>query len=253
MWIEIAGLCNLRDVAPMATASGEVVRPRRLLRSDNLQDLDADGIAALRALGLSDVIDLRSTFEVDHAPSPFASDGTVRYHHLSYFIEEDSDDELNERALPWLDQEFSATHDDPVVASYLSFVADRPDSLIAALRAIADAEGAALVHCAAGKDRTGITVALALSLAGVPDEDIAADYALTTERIPAIIDRMMRHPAYAQSNAASQPPEIINARPEVMTTFLRLLRQRAGSVEQALIDLGWTSAYTQRIRTRLLR
>ena len=84
---------------------------------------------------------------------------------------------------------------------YLGYLSARPDSVSAALRVVADAEGAAVVHCAAGKDRTGTVVAMALDVAGVPHEEIVADYVLTAERIEQIIGRLMPRPAYGQALA----------------------------------------------------
>ena len=102
--------------------------------------------------------------------------------------------------LPWRtekttrDARFWADH-------YLGYLSARPDSVSAALRVVADAEGAAVVHCAAGKDRTGTVVAMALDVAGVPREEIVADYVLTAERIEQIIGRLMPRPAYGEALA----------------------------------------------------
>ena len=62
---------------------------------------------------------------------------------------------LPEEALPWIDLEPSADLGNDVASVYFSYLVDRPDSVLAALRAVAYAPGAALVHCAAGKDRRG--------------------------------------------------------------------------------------------------
>lgn len=250
-WIDVDGLCNLRDLGGTPTQTRRVVRAGRLLRSDNLQDLTGAGRQALLGLGLTDVIDLRSTFEIEHAPSPLANGAGVRYHHHSFFPEHDPAS-LNERALPWVGQVLSVSHADPVVASYLSFLADRPDSVVGALRAIAAAHGAALVHCAAGKDRTGVTVALALALVGVADDDIAADYERTTERILAVVQRMADQDTYASSVAHVQPFEALRARPEVIVAVLDTLRDQAGGVEEALMAMGWTPGDTERLAARLL-
>ena len=79
-------------------------------------------------------------------------------------------------------------HDQFWSEHYLSYLATRPDSVVAALDAIASSEGAAVVHCAAGKDRTGTVVGLALKVVGVPDDLVIADYAASAERVPAIMD-----------------------------------------------------------------
>ena len=75
---------------------------------------------------------------------------------------------------------------------YLGYLEDRPDQVVAAVRTIASSEGPVLVHCAAGKDRTGVVVALALSAVGVRPEAIVADYAATGERTGPLLDRLRR-------------------------------------------------------------
>lgn len=250
-WIDLEGLCNLRDVGGATTESGAIVQPGRLLRSDNLQDITEADLVELRRRGVSDVIDLRSDYEVAHAPSPIKGRDGIAYHHHSFFIEDDSVG-LNERVLPWIGQQFSVRHEDPVVASYLSFFADRPDSVVAALRAIANASGAALVHCAAGKDRTGVTVALALALVGVGDDQIAADYALTTERIMAVVQRISSQDTYEHSTAHLAPPEALRARPEVIVAVLEVLRQSGASVEDRMAAWGWSVEDSNALRAHLL-
>ena len=78
--------------------------------------------------------------------------------------------------------------------------------MVAALRSVARSEGAALVHCAAGKDRTGVVVAVALRAVGVRPEAVIADYAATGERIGPLLARLRRSPAYA-ADMGSEPDE----------------------------------------------
>jgi protein-tyrosine phosphatase len=175
-WIELDGLVNLRDVAGIPTTDGRTIAPGRLLRSDNLQDLTPADVDALLDLGLSDVVDLRSDYEAEkEGPGPLTAHPEVAIHQLSLFREwregvgEDKPDErpevLPEEALPWVDLEPSVELENKLAAHYLSYLVDRPDSVVEALRTIAQARGATLVHCAAGKDRMGTIVALALLLA----------------------------------------------------------------------------------------
>ena len=81
---------------------------------------------------------------------------------------------------------------------YLGYLEERPDQVTGALRDIATAAGAAIVHCAAGKDRTGVIVALALTAAGWNPDAIVADYVATDDRIEAILDRLRRSRTYAK-------------------------------------------------------
>ena len=79
---------------------------------------------------------------------------------------------------------------------YLGYLENRPEEVVGALRSIVTAPGAAIVHCAAGKDRTGVVIALALTIAGVEPEVIVADYVATNDRIEAIIERLSRTKMY---------------------------------------------------------
>ena len=214
-WIELDGLVNMRDLGGLPTRDGGRTASGRLIRSDNLQDLtDADVTHLVNAVGVSDIIDLRTEVEVHlEGPGPLRRVESLTHHHHSLIAargEEDLD-ALAAKALavPWSpdgtrrDASFWAEH-------YLGYLAGRPDSVAAALRVIADAPGAAVVHCAAGKDRTGTVVAMALDVAGVPHDEIVADYVLTAERIEAIIGRLMSRPAYGHAHQSQAAPPTQN-------------------------------------------
>ena len=260
-WIELDGLVNLRDVGGIPTTDGGEIRPGRLLRSDNLQQLSDADVDRLKALGLTDVVDLRSTYEVENeGPGPMNRQPDVQLHHFSLFREwqpgrgepkpEVRPEVLPEEALPWVDLRPSVQVGDEFASQYLSYLADRPDSIVAALRTIAQSSGATLVHCAAGKDRTGTIVALALSLAGAEPDAVVADYAASTERVSAIVERLMATPTYA-GNLRDRPLSSHATRPETMATFLRHLDSEYGGVAPALGAIGWTEADTEQMRGKL--
>lgn len=204
----IDGLVNLRDLSGTPTASGQMVQSGRLWRSENQTMLSDAALDALVDAGLSDVIDLRTDFEVHGSPSPFVAREGVDYHHFSFFpAAEDDDPDVLDQALPWVDAELQVTPltGNEAADAYLMFLGLRPDSVVGALRAVAHADGAALVHCAVGRDRTGFTVALALALVGVSDEVIAADYARTSDHIAEVIRRLWTDPTYAAEAGEVDP------------------------------------------------
>ena len=271
-WIDLDGLANLRDLGGLPTDSGEMVQPGRLLRSDNLQTLTDDDIATLLGLGLTDVIDLRSDYESEkEGPGPLDHDTRVTIHHHSFFREwrdgigqdKDSRDKyeigdagerpevMPEEALPWVDLEPSVELANPISSIYLSYLLDRPDSVIAALREIGSADGAALVHCAAGKDRTGTLVAVTLSLIGVDRQAVIDDYAASTERIEAVVGRLLASPTYAE-NLRGRPMESHISYPETMRVFLEHVDERYGGVAGLMSRMGWTPADTEQLRRKLL-
>ena len=256
-WIELDGLVNMRDLGGLPTRDGGRTASGRLIRSDNLQDLtDADVAHLVHAVGVSDIIDLRTEVEVHlEGPGPLRRVESLTHHHHSLIAargEEDLD-ALAAKALavPWSpdgtrrDASFWAEH-------YLGYLAARPDSVAAALRVIGDAPGAAVVHCAAGKDRTGTVVAMALDVAGVPHDEIVADYVLTAERIEAIIGRLMSRPAYghplSQQSIDEQSPK-----PESIEAILRAVDAGWGGAAGWLRDHGWTASDVERLRHHLTR
>lgn len=263
-WIELEGLNNLRDVGGTPLVSGGEVRSGQLLRSDNLQDLTADDIAQLRELGLRDVIDLRSAFERHHVGiSPLVDEDGMTVHPLSYLNEVglegvtnlDEAAELIGNALPFQPRG-SVPVTDPVVSTYLGFLADRPAEVLTALRIIAHGEGATLVHCAAGKDRTGVTIALALLLVGADPDAVVADYALSSERVPAVVERMMRNPIYGKG-LAGRPMDSHLTRPETMQAFIDYIEAEYGPVSegglaQMMAGMGWTEEDQAALEARLV-
>ena len=108
-----------------------------------------------------------------------------------------------------------------------------------------------MVHCAAGKDRTGTVVGMALAVAGVPDEDVVADYVATGERIERIVERLIGRPAYGEACAAS-PIEDHLPRPETMARILQVLDERFGGAAGWLVAQGWTEEETEALRRRLV-
>jgi protein-tyrosine phosphatase len=260
MWIDLDGLVNLRDVGGIPTSDGGKIIPGRLLRSDNLQTLTGADVDQLLGLGLTDVIDLRSDYEVQQeGPGPLVG-SDVRIHQFSLFREWElgvgetkpdvRPEVLPDEALPWIDLEPSVELDDEVASVYFSYVVDRPDSVLAALRRVAWAPGAALVHCAAGKDRTGTVVALALSVADAERQAIIDDYAASSERVEGVVNRLRASPTYAD-NLRDRPLSSHLSVPETMISFLRHIDETFGGVQQMLIKMGWTAEDNDQLRAKL--
>lgn len=255
-WIDLDGLVNMRDLGGLPTHDGRTTVPRRLIRSDNLQDLtDADVSRLVGELGVTDIVDLRTETEVNlEGPGPLRRVETLAHHHLSLIAERPADDPrtVGERALVLGDDgarrrdgEFWARH-------YLGYLSRRPDSVAAALEVVATAHGAAVVHCAAGKDRTGTVVAMALDVAGVPHEEIVADYLLTAERLEAIIGRLLPRPSYGEALARQDPGEQL-PRPESIEAILTAVADGWGGAGGWLREHGWSVAEVEHLRDRLTR
>jgi protein tyrosine/serine phosphatase len=132
---------------------------------------------------------------------------------------------------------------------YLNFTEDGRKALAAALTVIADPAAApVVVHCMAGKDRTGVVCALALSLLGVSDDDIATDYALTEASMASLTAYLRVHnPAAIEGN-----DHMFDSPREAMLLFLADLRERHGSVEGFAREVGLSDAQIAALRAHLL-
>jgi protein-tyrosine phosphatase len=260
-WIELDGAVNVRDVGGLPTSDGGIIRTGALLRSDNLQDLTPGDVGLLVSqIGLRHVIDLRSDTEVDlEGPGPLTREPGVTVHHLSLFTEggrlTDVDADVpkqidTDKVLPWQDRPDEGGHEsERSVGHYLGYLEDRPDSVVDALRVVP--HGTSIVHCAAGKDRTGVVIALALEVAGVPREEIVADYTATGDRLDAILARLRANETYAQ-DLDSRPSDTHMPHAYTMEKFLTILDERHGGPLGWLERHGWTGEDTTALRGVLI-
>jgi len=232
--ITLAGTQNLRDLGGYPAAGG-TVRWRTLLRSDALHRLDDTGRAALAGLGLRTVIDLRTDQEVETAPS--ALDGTgARTFHIPLF----SDGAISR--LP------------PERAAIYRYMIDDCGAAIAEAigRLCAGDALPGLIHCTAGKDRTGLVAALVLDVIGVPDEFIAADYAMSAAYLDPAAARAIRRVRAASGVGRWLDLGALGASPEVITTALARVRGQTGSVAGYLMRHGLTEPELDRRRAALV-
>ncbi|MDQ1171369.1 protein-tyrosine phosphatase [Microbacterium proteolyticum] len=231
----VSGATNFRDTGGLP-AGGARTRTGVLYRSGNLVAVDDDGMQALRRLGIRRVIDLRDETEVAHAPSRL-DDLAVEVQHeplflgsvASFFARDVSLDEL-----------------------YAAIVDDSADRVVAVVRGILSAQPV-LVHCTVGKDRTGVTVAIALAAAGVDRDAVVADYARTEDLLPAernaAVLRAIRsmHPGAVHAEAlATRSPA------PVMRALLDRLDREHGSPAEYLRAHGLTDDEVRRLREVLV-
>jgi protein-tyrosine phosphatase len=162
---------NFRDVGGYRTADGRNVRWRVLYRSDTLHRLTPADIEILRGLGIGVVIDLRSANEIERN-GRISESVSAAYHHLPMI------DEVIDRGQSW---EFDV-EPPPPGTSYIEMLKGAGPAIARATEALVAAAGVpAVIHCTAGKDRTGILAGVLLSALGVSDDDVVADYELTNE------------------------------------------------------------------------
>jgi protein tyrosine/serine phosphatase len=231
-YLDWDGCVNVRDVGGLSTRDGRRIRTGALIRSDSLQKLTAAGLATARGAGISRVIDLRRPAESTANPHPFADDAA----YVNVPVQDPADPDHE-----WLE----------LAQIYIAMLDLRPTFFANAVAAVADApEGAVVVHCAGGKDRTGIVTALCLAVAGVEPEPIAADYALSEERLRASDAAQMEAITDPDRRAAATRLRLTPA--SNMLTVLDHLQQRYGGVEAYLREGGVTDSQFDALRRRLV-
>ncbi len=242
--IDLEGCLNFRDLGGYPAAEGRSLAWRRVYRSDGLHLLSAPDVAKLRdELGISDLIDLRSTAELELDGRGPLEHEPMSFHHVPLF------DGGRPAAL---DPELKAAIDRMSLADRYYGLAETAKPAIArVVRILADAEGGAVYHCSAGKDRTGVISAILLSVLGVPDDWIVADYAMTQENLDAIVERLEASAGY-RDMFESLPPDTLHAEPGTMVSLLARFAEGYGSVAAYLESAGVGGEVLARLRAKVL-
>lgn len=215
------GCGNARDVGGLPIQDGRSVRPRALLRTDCLDLLDEAGLRIVRELRPALVLDLRSDFETAVKGHPLRQDGAYR---CIPFIDPNRDAEREQAA------------EDTLAARYCGSLDRNGGQVAAIVRAIADApDGSVIVHCASGKDRTGLLVAILLDLVGVSHDVICDDYSRSEELL-----------------GLTEADRFSRTLPETMAQTLAHLNGRWGGAEGYLAAHGIDAATLRQVRSRLV-
>lgn len=224
--MRLPGTRNLRDVGGYPAGAGRMTRWRTLLRTDALDRLPESSQSHLLELGVRQVIDLRWPSELAQWPSVFAKSAAVRYLSVPLF----DNPPLPAEVLPHV---------------YRRMLDERGAELATIVRALLEPDGLpAIVGCAGGIDRTGVTFGLILSAVGVPAEIVAADYALSaacfaTDGVEAGLDDW-------RAGAVS-----INSLPEYLLVTLEHLDREHGGALGLLGRHGIGPAEIERLVDRL--
>ena len=222
--IPLEGAVNFRDLGGYETVEGRRTKWRTLFRADGLSQLTHADRAVIRQLGIATVIDLRTTVELERGRFP-VEDVPVGFHHLP--LMEAVPEPKAFQLAPGL-----------LASSYKGMIRQAAPQIAEILRIVAARHAhPVIIHCTAGKDRTGVMVAVLLGTLGVPDETIVADYALSAQAMVHLRRKMIeRYPEGRET--IEQADEVFSAAPSNIAGMSDALRQEYGSFEDYVAAAG---------------
>ncbi|MHA7293128.1 tyrosine-protein phosphatase [Arthrobacter sp. HLT1-21] len=239
------GILNLRDIAELTAADPRATVPGLVFRSSQPFGWDRDAtMGFLRGKGIETIVDLRSNREATMVPWLVAADAGIDVVTAPL----DPSEANPASTFDLLTAEDLGNH-------YVGWLHSRPEVVVSALAPIA-AGRTTLVHCAAGKDRTGVITAVVLLVAGVSDDLIIQDYAHTTGALPLILPALAKlwvgnAPAGADRISFENPPVILTSPAAAMATFIDGLRREFGTVDAFLTGAGMDRADLAQLRRTL--
>jgi protein-tyrosine phosphatase len=240
--LDLEGPVNFRDLGGYAAAGGHAVRRRHLFRSDALHRLTEADVERVHALGVTTVIDFRTTHELEAGGWGGIELLDAEHLHLPTF----------DTTRPLLDDEDILRSLVTAPDAYMSMLRNGAGAYAAALRHVAVSEDPVVFFCAAGKDRTGVFAAMVLGLLGVSDDDVVADYVLTGEVIERI--HALRAPLTDEQRERSYElgEDLSNAYPESMTATLARVHAEWGDWSGYASSIGVEATVVDELRARLL-
>jgi protein-tyrosine phosphatase len=237
---------NARELGGYPTRDGPQICWQKLVRSDTTFLLTLPGQQAVIDYGIRTEIDLRFPFERKNNPSPFErafnSPLDKRPDYINIPLDEDQD-------LVWPSK---ATQAELVSDQYCRLLEKNRNHVSRVLSAFVDAQpGWVLIHCHAGKDRTGLIIALILAVAGVSNEIIARDYSYSYYLMARNRRKNLSDPTLTLDRRRYLTV-LFSAKPETMLATLAYLEQRYGSVEGYLRTTSISPGDITALRQRLM-
>lgn len=255
---EISGVKNLRDMGGYTNQNGAPLAEGRLFRSGHFADLTEETAAQVNALGITTAIDFRSTSETDRQPAPSLKNWQPRY-----FA-----NPIGGNAAAWVRELYESLSKTAFPAKELR------DQFILAFETIPianaaglkrmfdilvddDDGGAAVFHCTAGKDRTGIAGALIMTTLEMPEDVIFEDFLKTNKAVD--LEATSTHYAELMSERAGisiNPNDVlplVGVEPDFLKAAFAVMAKEYGSVQDYLTNgMGLTPERRKKLQTRFL-
>ena len=248
--IALAGGDNFRDVGGYQTKDGHKVAWGKLYRSASVGRYAAEDQALIRKFGVGSIIDLRSSRERAGDKNPWMQSAGLGYWTRDYELSGGNLGALFQKGAK-LD---GAIMRDMMIQGYRGFPKEQAASYRVLFERLLASDGAVIVNCTAGKDRTGLGVALVLSALGVPYDTIMEDYLLSNT---ALDMDALRADAGMNAAMAALPADVAKPLLGVESAYLDAafdqIRKDYGDVDTYLArELGVDAKAVKQLRKRML-
>lgn len=256
--VPIDGVKNFRDMGGYVSSEGRALAPGRLYRSGHFAELSEDAAHDVAKLGITTVVDFRSAPEKERMPVTWHAPWQPKY----------IENPIGGNASAWIKELLERLADAPFPAEELR------DQFILAFETIpianapglkrlfdelvdGDQAGAALFHCTAGKDRTGIAGALIMTALDMPEDAIFEDFLLTNKAVDLPVRAVEVAEQVSERVGREVAPEavypLIGVEPDFLKAAFGVMAKEHGSVDAYLTGaMGLTPERRARLRARFL-
>ncbi len=231
--LKLSGCMNLRELGGYQTTDGKQTKWQTLFRSDSLHQLPKSSQQQVIDYGIKTIIDLRSNFELETETYPLSQRTEIQYFNFPLIAE----DQRNIIA---------AIKHQSLLELNTFLLKERSQVIKTILETIATTSTPVVIHCAVGKDRTGIISALLLAIAGVSPETIAQDYNLSDAYLAPLYEEL--RPQAEQENFT----HLLSSPVQTMIDIFQYLDTNYGGLEGYLEQIGIGNNICDRLRKNLI-
>ena len=242
--INLEGTTNTRDIGGYQTSDLRTIRPRQIIRSENLSRLTAGDFQQLEEIGVKTVIDLRTDREHDKSPTVWLGDNPPQFFHFP--VGDANNDWFKAQRSMMRRNSFTKEQSLELMKEGYQMIAEEgPPSYQKLMDVVLDQSNwPILIHCNAGKDRAGVAVTLILEALGVDRNTIMEEFLLTNEigrsgkKSVLLANERKKHSRNGRGPSASAWYPIVGVQTEMLETFYASVNEQYGSMDAFLTDLG---------------
>lgn len=222
-------VANMRDIGGYSTDNNRIVKPKKIIRSNFINDLDKEDIEEIKRMGFTTIIDLRSNEELKKKKGIFSENDDFKFKQIA----------INGNGrLP--------KSEDEIIDTYMEMLEGK-QQIKEIFEILSEVNDGVIYYCNAGKDRTGVVTALILKLLGVKDQDIVVDYIASG----IFLEKELND--FAKEMNDNEILKIITPKTKTMSDLLNNIQKQYNSIEQYLKSCGLSDEKIKKIKEKYIQ